>query len=107
MSSDKTLFQKILDKEIPADFVYEDDKCFVIKDIYPKAPLHLLLITKKVIPSLVEISEDDRDLVSHLIYTASDLAKKNGCQGYRLQFNVGSKGGQEIFHLHLHLLGWF
>ncbi|MBI4127347.1 histidine triad nucleotide-binding protein [Candidatus Peregrinibacteria bacterium] len=103
----KTLFQKILDKEIPSEFLHEDEFCVAIKDIHPKAPLHLLLITKKPIPSIREIDENDKDMVAHLIYTAKALAERYKCDGYRLQFNVGEKGGQEVFHLHLHLLGWF
>jgi histidine triad (HIT) family protein len=104
--SEKTLFQKIIDREIPADFVYEDEQCVVIKDLYPKAPIHFLLIPRKPIPSIEALEEEDKDLVTHLIYLAKKLAKDFTCEGYRLQFNVGEKGGQVIFHLHLHLMGW-
>lgn len=106
MAEEKTLFQKIIDKEIPADFVYEDELCVAIKDLYPKAPVHLLVIPRKMIPSVMELEEEDKDLVSHLIFIGKKLAKEQGCEGYRLQFNVGEKGGQVIFHLHLHLMGW-
>ena len=107
MQTEKTLFQKILDGEIPSEIIYQDDDCFVIKDIHPKAPVHLLIITKKLIPSITDIDAMDKDLMSHLIYTAKNMAAKFDCKGYRLQFNVGAKGGQEILHLHLHLMGWF
>lgn len=103
----KTIFQKILDKEIPSEFLYEDEHCVAIKDIHPKAPLHLLIIPRKAIPSINEVDENDKDLIAHLIYTGRALALRHKCEGYRLQFNVGAKGGQEVFHLHLHLLGWF
>lgn len=106
MSDSKTLFEKIIDREIPATFLHEDELCVVIKDIAPKAPLHFLIIPRKPIPSIAHLEEEDRGLMSHLIFLARDLAKKYECEGYRLQFNVGKKGGQEIEHLHLHLLGW-
>lgn len=103
---EKTLFQKIIDREIPADFVYEDDECIAIKDIYPKAPVHFLIIPRKHIPSFAEVETEDAELISHLMFVAQKLAKEFKCLGYRLQFNVGEKGGQVIFHLHLHLMGW-
>lgn len=104
--SEKTLFQKIIDREIPADFVYEDDQCVAIKDIYPKAPVHLLVIPRKHIPSFEEVQPEDAELIAHLMFVAKQLAKDHHCEGYRLQFNVGEKGGQVIFHLHLHMMGW-
>ncbi|KKU77918.1 MAG: Histidine triad (HIT) protein [Candidatus Peregrinibacteria bacterium GW2011_GWA2_47_7] len=103
---EKTLFQKIIDKEIPAEFVFEDEKCIAIKDIYPKAPVHFLVIPRKPIPSVEDLKEEDRDLVAHLIFVGRQLARNYNCEGYRLQFNVGEKGGQVIFHLHLHVMGW-
>ncbi len=104
--AEKTLFQKIIDREIPADFVYEDDLCVAIKDLYPKAPVHFLVIPRKVIPSFAEVAQEDKDLVSHLMFVGQKLAAEYKCEGYRLQFNVGEKGGQVIFHLHLHMMGW-
>lgn len=101
-----TVFKKIIDKEIPAEIIYEDDLCIVINDKFPKAPVHLLMIPKKEIPSMKEVGEEDKDLITHLIFVANKLAKEKKLEGYRLQFNVGQKGGQEIFHLHLHLMGW-
>lgn len=105
--TEKTIFQKILDGELPAEKVYEDELCIAIKDLYPKAPLHLLLIPRKAIPSISELQEEDKNLVSHLIFVGKKLAQEKNCEGYRLQFNVGEKGGQVIFHLHLHVMGWF
>ena len=92
MAEEKTLFQKIIDREIPADFVYEDELCVAIKDLYPKAPIHFLVIPRKAIPSVNELEESDAALVSHLIFVAKKLAQENACEGYRLQFNVGEKG---------------
>lgn len=102
----KTLFTKIIEGEIPADFVYKDEHCVAIKDINPKAPSHFLVIPRKPIPSIIELEEQDKELVAHLIFTAQKLAQEHAFEGYKLQFNVGKKGGQEVFHLHLHLLGW-
>lgn len=106
MSEKKTLFQKIIDGEIPSDFVYKDDICVAFRDINPKAPVHILIVPLKPIPSIMELTPKDSEMVSHLIYTAKKLAEDEACKGYRLQFNVGEKGGQIIFHLHLHLMGW-
>lgn len=103
---DKTVFQKILDGELPADIVFEDAECIVIKDLYPKAPIHFLIIPRKAIPSVTDLEEEDKDLVAHLVFVGKHLAEKYKCLGYRLQFNVGEKGGQVIYHLHLHLMGW-
>jgi histidine triad (HIT) family protein len=100
-----TLFTKIINKEIPAKFEHEDELCIAIHDIHPKAPVHLLIIPKKPIPTLNDILPEDEHLLAHLLYTAKDLAKKLNLTGYQAKFHVGEKGGQEIFHLHLHLLG--
>lgn len=102
-----TIFKKIIDKEIPADIVYEDDKCLAFKDIDPKAPTHVLIIPKKEIPSMAEVSEIDKELLGHLFVTASKVAKDLGVSesGYRLVANTNFEGGQEVYHLHIHLLG--
>ena len=102
-----TIFKKIIDKEIPADIVYEDDLCLAFKDIDPKAPTHILIIPKKEIPSMAEVSEDDKDILGHLLVTASKVAKDLGVSdsGYRLVANTNGEGGQEVYHLHIHLLG--
>jgi histidine triad (HIT) family protein len=102
-----TIFKKIIDKEIPADIVYEDDLCLAFKDIDPKAPTHILIIPKKEIPSMAEASQDDEGLLGHLLVTASRIAKDQGISdsGYRLVANTNNQGGQEVYHLHIHLLG--
>ncbi len=102
-----SIFTKIINKEIPAAIVYEDDKCIAFRDIDPKAPVHILLVTKKEIPSLADVTEDDRELLGHLMVTASKIAKEHGISdsGYRLVINTNKQGGQEVFHVHLHILG--
>ena len=100
-----TIFSKIIDKEIPAEFEYEDDKCIVIHDIHPKSPVHLLIIPKKPIPTIIDLADEDQALMGHLLLVARDMGKKLGLEGYKLCFNVGEKGGQEVMHIHLHLLG--
>ncbi len=102
---DNCLFCKIINKEIPSEFIYEDDLCVAFNDIKPKAPTHVLLVPKKHIDSIMTLEEEDRDIVSHLVYIAKKIAEDKGLEGYQLKFHVGEKGGQEIFHLHLHLLG--
>lgn len=101
-----SLFTKIINKEIPAEIEYEDEICVAFKDIHPKAPTHLLIVPRKEIASIADLQEEDAEIVKHLIYTAKKIAEEKKLDGYRLQFNVGHLGGQEIFHLHLHLLGW-
>ena len=101
----KTLFQKIIEREIPSTIVFENDEIIAIEDINPSAPVHILIIPKKPIPSIVECEKSDEGLLGRLILTAQDIAKQKKLEGYKLNFNVGKKGGQEIFHLHLHLLG--
>ena len=101
------LFCRIANKEIPSKMVYEDDELFVIEDINPQAPEHLLLIPKKHIERIADLEEADRDLVGGLIYRASKIAEERGFAeaGYRLIFNSGIGAGQTVFHIHLHLLG--
>lgn len=100
------IFLKIIDKKIPAKIVYEDDRCLAFHDIGPKAPVHVLLIPKKVIPTHADITEADEALVGHLHAVAAKLAKDLGLtDGYRLVINCGERAGQTVPHLHLHLLG--
>ena len=100
-----TLFEKIINKEIPADILYEDDLSIVIKDINPQAPTHLLIIPKKVIPKLSDASEEDKQLLGHLMLVAGKMAEKLDLDDtFRLVVNNGAKAGQSVFHLHLHLL---
>lgn len=100
-----TLFQKIIAREIPAQIEYEDDDIIAIHDIAPKAPVHILIIPKKPIPTIIDATEEDTALLGKIIITAKNIARKKDLEGYKLLFNVGEKGGQEIFHIHLHLLG--
>ena len=104
--SEKTLFQRIADGEIPGSFVHEDEECFAIRDINPQAPTHILIIPRKPIPSNDNIEPEDAGLIGHLFLVAKTIAQSEGLSsGYRLVFNCGADGGQEVPHLHLHLLG--
>jgi len=103
------LFCKIINKKVPADIIYEDDKFIGFKDINPKASLHLLIVPKKHIPSIDHLELQDKELIGELFLTAQKIARAKGVAktGYKLVFNVGRGGGQVIDHLHLHLLaGW-
>jgi histidine triad (HIT) family protein len=100
------LFKQIIDRQIPADIVYEDDRCLAFRDIRPQAPVHVLIIPRKVIPTHADITEADRDLLGHLHLVAAQLAGQLGVQdGYRLVLNCKDRAGQTVPHLHLHLLG--
>mgnify|MGYP001231270469 FL=1 len=100
-----TLFEKIINKEIPAEILYEDDISIVIKDISPQAPTHLLIIPKKVIPKLSDATDEDQDILGHLMLLAGKIADQLGLdETFRLVVNNGAKAGQSVFHLHLHLL---
>jgi len=102
-----TIFSKIINKEIPADIVYEDELVLAFKDINPQAPAHILIIPKKEIPTVNDISEVDEPVLGRLFTVAAKIAKEQGIaeSGYRLMVNVNADGGQEVFHLHMHLLG--
>lgn len=101
------LFCKIVNREIPSEFLYEDDTYVVFKDINPAAPVHLLLVPKKHIRSINDLSPEEGDIISGLFMVAKEMAREQGVNesGYKLLFNVEKGGGQEIFHLHLHLIG--
>lgn len=102
----KTIFKRILDREIPADVIHEDDECIAFRDVNPQAPTHVLIIPRKEIPSLADLSDEDQSLVGHLMLTATRLAKQLGLTtGYRTVINCGKDGGQSVDHLHVHLLG--
>lgn len=106
MADERTLFEKIADGEVPADFVYEDDQCIAIRDINPQAPTHILIVPRKPIPSLNDLRDEDETLVGHLFTVARELAAKEGLSGgYRTVFNCGPAAGQSVDHIHLHLLG--
>lgn len=101
----KTLFEKIAAREIPAKIEHEDDLCFVIHDIQPQAPTHLLIIPKKPIPRVGEAVAEDQAVLGHLLLTAGKVAKKlNLAQGYRLVINNGPHACESVPHLHVHLL---
>lgn len=105
--NDKTLFSKIIDGEIPGDFVHRDDACVVIRDINPQAPTHLLVIPVEPLPGIQAAEDDHRDLLGHLMLVARKVARDEGLarDGYRLVVNAGDDGGQEVDHLHVHVLG--
>ena len=101
-----TIFGKIIRREIPADIVYEDDLAIAFKDITPQAPTHILVIPKKPIARIENVTDDDQLLMGHLLLTAHKIAKESGLNnGYRLVINNGADGGQTVEHLHLHILG--
>jgi histidine triad (HIT) family protein len=107
MSDEKTIFKKIIDKEIPADIVYEDEHCLAFRDVQPQAPTHILVIPRKEIVSLAHVNDDDQQLLGHLLMVTSRLAEQFGLaeSGYRTTINTGAGGGQSVFHLHVHLMG--
>lgn len=102
----ESIFTKIYKGEIPSDFVYKDDEIFAIRDINPQAPVHILIIPVKEIPTLDDLTEEDTVLVGKMVQKAKDIAGDMKLEnGYRLIFNCRAGGGQEVFHIHLHLLG--
>jgi histidine triad (HIT) family protein len=102
----KTIFKRIIDREIPADIVHDDDHCMAFRDVNPQAPTHVLVVPKKEIVSLNEISEVDEMLIGHLFAVAAKIARQLGLEnGYRTVVNCGKGGGQSVDHLHVHLLG--
>ena len=102
----KTLFEKIIAREIPAKIEHEDDQCIVIHDIDPQAPTHFLVIPKKVIPRVAEASAVDAALIGHLLLTAAAVAKKLNLEnGFRVVINNGKHGGEAVPHMHVHVLG--
>jgi len=105
--AEETIFSKIISKEIKADIVYEDDICLAFRDIKPQAPTHILMIPKKQIPKIADATSKDHPLMGHLLIKAAEVARKEGIEkdGYRLVINNGKKAGQEVFHLHIHILG--
>jgi histidine triad (HIT) family protein len=101
-----TIFKKIIDREIPANIVYEDELCLAFHDVSPQAPTHVLLIPKKEVVNVAGLKEEDRALAGHLLLTAGKVARELGIEegGYRVVANCGSDGGQSVDHLHLHIL---
>ena len=110
--SEKTIFQRIIDREIPADIVYEDEQCLAFRDVSPQAPTHLVVIPKKAIPAATDITDQDEQLVGHLFVAMKKIAVQLGLSGgYRVVANCGRDAGQVVMHLHFHMLagrgfGW-
>jgi histidine triad (HIT) family protein len=102
----KTIFKKIIDREIPADVLYEDDRCLAFRDVSPQAPTHVLVIPKKEIASLNDLTPADEALVGHIYTVIRQLANELSLtDGYRVVANCGRDGGQSVDHLHFHVLG--
>lgn len=104
---ESTIFTKIINREIPAQIVFENEEIIAINDINPQAPVHVLIIPKKIIPTINDLKPEDAELVGRLFLIAKEIAKEKGIdkQGYRLVFNVNEGAGQTVFHIHLHLMG--
>ena len=106
MSDEPTIFKRIIDGEIPADKVYEDDLCLAFRDVSPQAPTHILVIPKKEVATLDDATEEDQSLLGHIVLTVGKIARQEGLtNGYRMIVNCGEEGGQTVFHLHFHLMG--
>ena len=102
---EETIFSKIIRKELPADIVYEDDICLAFRDVKPQAPIHILIIPKQPIAKIVDSQTEDREILGHLLFTAGEVARQEGCDdAFRLVINNGVEAGQTVFHLHVHLL---
>lgn len=102
-----TLFEKIIAGDLPATIVYKDERVTAFRDIRPAAPTHILIVPNKPIPTVNDVTNDDEPLLGHLVTVARDLARQEGIadNGYRLIVNCNAHGGQEVYHVHLHLLG--
>ena len=100
-----TIFGKIINREIPAQIVYEDEQCLAFRDINPQAPTHVLLIPKKEIPRLADATQEDQALLGHLMITVGRVARELGVEdAFRVVIANGADAGQTVFHLHLHLM---
>lgn len=102
-----TIFSKIVNKEITADILFQDERVTAFRDISPRAPTHVLIIPNKVIPTVNDVTAEDEATLGHLFVVAAQIAREEGVaeDGYRLIINCGENGGQEVYHLHMHLLG--
>jgi histidine triad (HIT) family protein len=102
-----SIFTKILNREIPANIVFEDEQCLAFRDINPQAPIHILVIPKRVIATMNDTTEADAELLGHLMVKASEIAKQEGIaeRGYRLVVNTNAHAGQTVPHVHVHILG--
>ncbi|MCB0281330.1 MAG: purine nucleoside phosphoramidase [Calditrichae bacterium] len=105
--AEETIFSKIIRKEIPSDMVYQDETVTAFRDISPKAPTHILIIPNYIIPTVDDVSEKDEQVLGHMFVVAAKIAREEGISenGYRLMINCREHGGQEVYHLHMHLLG--
>jgi len=104
--AEKTLFEKIIAGEIPGDFLHQDDRCVVLRDIEPQAPVHLLVIPRKPIPRIGDAGEGDEALLGHLLLVAAQMAAHlELARGFRIVINNGPDGGESVPHLHVHVLG--
>jgi histidine triad (HIT) family protein len=103
----KTLFEKIIARQIPGDIVYEDDWVVAFRDIQPQAPTHILIVPRKPIPRLAEVGTGDKEILGHLLMRAAEVAEKQGLtqSGFRLVINNGPDAGEAVPHLHCHILG--
>ncbi len=105
--AEETIFSKIIRKEIPTDIVYQDDLVTAFRDISPRAPSHILIIPNKLIPTVNDVEEEDELMLGRMVTAARKIAKDEGIDkdGYRLIINCNAHGGQEVYHIHMHLLG--
>ena len=104
--SEDTIFGKITRGEAPADIVYEDDLCMAFRDLFPCAPMHILVIPRKPIPRLCDATAEDQALLGHMLLAANKIAEQEGLgDKFRLVINNGAEGGQSVFHLHMHIIG--
>ena len=100
-----TIFGRILKGEIPCQEVYSDALCLAFRDVNPQAPVHVLVIPRKPLPSLAEAGHEDQELLGHLLLVAAQVARREGLEGWRTVINSGAEAGQTVFHLHVHVIG--
>lgn len=105
--AEETIFSKIIRRELPADIVFQDERVTAFRDIDPKAPTHVLIVPNRLIPSVTDVTAEDEGVLGHMFVVAAEVARQEGIAdgGYRLIVNCGRNGHQEVFHLHMHLLG--
>ncbi|WP_311746435.1 purine nucleoside phosphoramidase [Proteus penneri] len=105
--AEETIFSKIIRGEIPANIVFQDDTVTAFRDISPQVPTHILIIPNKLIPTVNDVTAEDEQVLGHLFVVAAKIAQQEGIaeDGYRLVMNCNKHGGQEVFHIHMHLLG--
>ncbi|XP_035785134.1 uncharacterized HIT-like protein Synpcc7942_1390 [Anopheles albimanus] len=100
-----TIFDKIIQKKIPAEIIYEDEQCLAFNDVSPQGPVHFLVIPKRKIPKLEDSTANDKEILGHLLHVAGQLGKSKAPQGFRLVINNGDHGCQTVYHIHLHVIG--